>query len=228
MWELDYKESWIQKNWCFWTVVLEKTLKSPLDCKGIKPVNPKGNQSILIGRTDDEAEMPILWPSDAKNWLIGKASDVGKDWRQDEKGMTEDEIVGWHNRLDGHKFEQALGVGRWTGKPGVLQSMGSQRVVHDWATDLNWTEFWKEYLMLTSYLSLIRRYTWKCFLLGRCDLLRSLSIPWGKSEQWILHLEAKYSPLSVRTCILKSRYSLKKWIWKLHYRILYLFLFNSF
>ena len=126
-----------------------------MDCKGIKSVNPKGNQSILIGRTDDEAEMPILWPSDAKNWLIGKASDVGKDWRQDEKGMAEDEIVGWHNRLDGHKFEQALGVGRWTGKPGVLQSMGSQRVVHDWATDLNWTEFWKEYLMLTSYLSLI-------------------------------------------------------------------------
>ena len=95
---LSTPSSWVvpvhQPQWCFWTVVLEKTLKSPLDCKGIKPVNPKGNQSILIGRTDDEAEMPILWPSDAKNWLIGKASDVGKDWRQDEKGMTEDEIVG--------------------------------------------------------------------------------------------------------------------------------------
>ena len=104
MWELDHKESWALKNWCFWTAVLEKTLETPLDCKAIKPVNPKGNQSwIFIGRTD--AEAPILWPSDVKNWLIWKDSDVGKDWRQEEKGMTEDEIVGWHHWLSGHEFE---------------------------------------------------------------------------------------------------------------------------
>ena len=95
MWELDYKESWAPKNWCFWTVVLEKTLESPLDCKEIKSVNPKGNQSwIGIGRTDAEAEAPILWPSDAKNWLIWKDTDAGKDLRREEKGTTEDEIVG--------------------------------------------------------------------------------------------------------------------------------------
>ena len=97
MWELDYKESWAPKNWCFWVVVLEKTLASPLDCKEIRSVNPKGNQSwIFIGRTDAEAEAPILWPPDAKSWLIGKDPDAGKDWRQKEKGMTENEMVGWH------------------------------------------------------------------------------------------------------------------------------------
>ena len=102
MWELDYKQSWRLKNGCFWTVVLEKTLESPLNCKEIKSVNPKGNQSwIFIGRTDAEAETPILWPPDVKNWLIGKDPDAGKDWRQEEKGVTEDEMVGWHHRLDG-------------------------------------------------------------------------------------------------------------------------------
>ena len=104
MWELDYKESWVPKNWCFWTVVLEKTLESPLDCKEIQPVHPKGNQSwILIGRTDAEAETPILWPPDAKNWLIEKGPDAGKVLRQEEKGTTEDEMAGWHHRLDGHE-----------------------------------------------------------------------------------------------------------------------------
>ena len=106
MWELYCKESWVPKNWCFWTVVLEKTLESPLDCKEIQPVNPKGNQSwIFIGRTDTEAETPILWPPDAKNWLIGKDPDAGKDWRQEEKGMTEGEMVGWHPLFNGHEFE---------------------------------------------------------------------------------------------------------------------------
>ena len=110
MWELDYKESWAPKNWCFWTVVLEKTLESPLDCKEIKPVHPKEDQSwIVTGRTD--AEAPILWPPDVKNWLIWKDPDAGKDWRQEEKWTTEDEIVGWHHLHDGHEFEQALGVG---------------------------------------------------------------------------------------------------------------------
>ena len=106
MWELDHKESWVLKNWCFWTVVLEKTLESPLDCKEIIQFNPKGNQSwIFIGRTDTEAETAKVWPPDVKNWLIGKDPDARKDWRQEEKGMTEDEMVRWHHRLDGHEFE---------------------------------------------------------------------------------------------------------------------------
>ena len=105
MLELDYKESWALKNWCFWTVVLEKILESPLDCKKIQPVNPKGNQSwIFIGRTDAEAETLILWPSDVKNWLIWKDPDAGKDWRQEEKGTAEDEMVRWHHGLNGYEF----------------------------------------------------------------------------------------------------------------------------
>ena len=112
MGELEHKEGWWLKNWCLWTVVLEKTFESPLDCKEIQPVNPKGNQSwIFIGRIDAEAEIPILWPPDSKNWLTGKDPDAGKDWRPEEKGLTEDEMVGWHHGLNGHEFEQAPGVG---------------------------------------------------------------------------------------------------------------------
>ena len=110
MWELDHKEGWVPKNWCFWTVMLEKTLESPLDYKEIKPDNPKGNQSwIFIGRTDAEAEAPVLWPPDVKNWLIRNDPDAGKDFRQEEKGTTEDKVVGWHHRLNGNEFEQAPG-----------------------------------------------------------------------------------------------------------------------
>ena len=106
MWELYYKESWVLKNWCFWTVMLEKTLESPLDCKESQPVHPKGNRSwIFIGRTNAEVETPILWPPDGKNQLIGKDPGAGKDWRREDKGMTEDEMVGWHHRHDGHEFE---------------------------------------------------------------------------------------------------------------------------
>ena len=105
MWELDYKESWIPKNWCFWTVVLEKTLESPLNCKEIQPVHPKGDQSwAFVGRTDVEAETPILWPPDVKSWLIGKDPDAGKDWGQEEKVTTEYEMVGWHHWLNGDEF----------------------------------------------------------------------------------------------------------------------------
>ena len=112
MCELDYKESWVPKTWCFWTVVLEKTLESPLDCKEIQPVHPKGNQSwIFIGRTNAEAGTPVIWSPDGKSWLIWKDTDAGKDWRWEEKGMTEDEMVGWHHQLYGHEFEQAPGVG---------------------------------------------------------------------------------------------------------------------
>ena len=107
MWELDCEEGWAPKNWCFWTVVLEKTLESPLGCKEIQPVHPKGNQSrIFIGRSDAEAETSILWPPDAKNWLIWKDPDAGNDWRREEKGTTEDEMVGWHHQLYGHKLSK--------------------------------------------------------------------------------------------------------------------------
>ena len=140
MWKLDYKESWTPKNWCFWTVVLEKTLESPLDHKEIQSIHPKGNQSrIFTGRTDAEAETPILWPPEAHNWLIGKEPDAGKDWSQEEKGMTEDEMVGWHHWLNGHEFEQALGVGDGQGSL-VCCSPWDCRVRYDWVTELNWTE----------------------------------------------------------------------------------------
>ena len=116
MWELDYKESWAPKNWCFWTVVLEKTLESPLDCKEIQPVHPKGDQSwVFIGRTDVQAETPILWPPEVKSWLIGKDPYAGKDWGKKEKGTTENEMVGWHHQLDGHGFGWTPGVGDWQG-----------------------------------------------------------------------------------------------------------------
>ena len=112
MWELDYKESWGPKNGCFWTVVLEKTLESPLDCKETQPFHPKGNQSwVFIGRTDVEAETPILWPPDVKNWPISKDPDAGKDWRWEEKGMTEDKIVWGYHQFNGREFDQPPGVG---------------------------------------------------------------------------------------------------------------------
>ena len=148
MWELDHEESWAPKNWCFWTVLLEKTLESPLDYNEMKPVHPKGNQSrTFIGRTDAKTEAPKLWPPDAKNWLLRKDPDAGKDWRWEEKGMTEDEMVGWHHPLDQQEVEQAPGVGWassrswwWTGRPGMLQSMGSQ----SWTRLSNWTELSKK------------------------------------------------------------------------------------
>ena len=111
MWELAHKESWALKNWCVWTVLLEKTRESPLDCKKMKSVHPKGNQSwVFIGRTDVEAETPKLWPPGLDNWLIRKDPDMGQDWKQEEKRMTEDEMAGWHRQLNGHEFEQAAGV----------------------------------------------------------------------------------------------------------------------
>ena len=138
MWELDHKESWEWKNWCFWTVVLEKTLESPLDYREIKQVNPKGNQSwIFFGRTDAEAEALILWPPYVKNWLIGKDPDARKDWRQEEKGMTEDEMVGWHHWVNGHEFEQALGVGDGQGGLACYSPWGSKEL--DTTERLNWT-----------------------------------------------------------------------------------------
>ena len=137
--EVDCEESWGLKNWCFWTVVLEKTLESPLDCKEIKPVNPKGSQSwILIGRTDAEAQTPILWPPHAKSWFIGKDPEAGRDWGQEEKGTTEDEMVGWHHRLDGHEFEWTPGVGDGQGGLVCCDSWG--RKESDTTEPMNWIE----------------------------------------------------------------------------------------
>ena len=139
MWELDYKESWALKNWCFWTVVLEKTLESLLDCKEIQPVHPKGDQSwVFTGRTDVEAETPILWASDAKSGLIWKDPDAAKDWGQEEKGKTEDEMVAWHHRLNGHGFGWILGVGNGQGGLAYCGSWGC--IESDTTERLNWTE----------------------------------------------------------------------------------------
>ena len=139
MWELDYKESWALKYWCFCTVVLEKTLENPLDCKEIQPVHPKGNHSwVFIGRTDAEAETPILWPPDVKNWLTRKDPDAGKDWRQEGKGMTENGMVGWHHQLDGHEFEQVPGVGDRQGSLVCCSPWGCKEL--DMTELLNWTE----------------------------------------------------------------------------------------
>ena len=139
MWELGYKESWVQKNWCFWTVVLEKTLESLLDCKEIQPVHPKGNQTwMLIGRTDVEAETPIFWPPDVKSWLIWKDPDVGKDWRQEEERTTEDEMVRWHHWLIGHKFGSTLGVCDGQGGLECCSSWGCTEL--DTTERLNWTD----------------------------------------------------------------------------------------
>ena len=149
MWELDYKESWAPKNWCFCTVVLEKTLQSPLDCKEIKLVHFRGlfrghfrvhlESCIFIGGTDVETEIPILWPPDAESWLIWKDPDAGKDWGRRRRGRQR---MRW---LDGITDTMDMGLGGlwelwWTGRPGVLQFMGSQRVRHDWVTELNWTD----------------------------------------------------------------------------------------
>ena len=139
MWELDHKGGWVLKNWCFWTMVLEKTLESPLDCKMIKAVNPKGNQSwIFIGWTDAGAETPILWPPDVKNWLIGKDPDAGKDWRQEEKGMTEDKMVGWHYELNGYEFEQAPGDGEEHGSLACCSPWGyKESEMNEWLNNNN-------------------------------------------------------------------------------------------
>ena len=149
MWEWDCEESWAPKNWCFWTVVLEKTLESPLDCKEIQSVHPKGLDVhwkgvhcslswVFIGRTVDEAETPIFWPPDAKSWLIWKDPDVGKDWRQEEKETTEDEMIRWHHWLNGHGFEWTLGVG--DGQEGLVCCCSWGRQESDMTEWLNWTE----------------------------------------------------------------------------------------
>ena len=139
MWELDCEESWALKNLCFWTVVLEKTLESPLDCKEIQPVHSKGDQPWdLFGRNDAKAETPVLWPPHVKSWLLGKDSDAGRDWGQEEKGMTEDEMAGWHHWLDGHESEWTPGDGDEQGGLACCDSWGLKEL--DMTERLNWTE----------------------------------------------------------------------------------------
>jgi len=139
MWDLDCEESWVPKNWCFWTVALEKTLESPLDCKEIQPVHPKGDQPwVFIGRTDAKAETPVLWPPHAKSWLIGKVSVAMRNWGQEEKGMTEDNMAGWHHQLDGREFEWTPGVGDGQGGLECCNSWGCNE--SDITEQVNWTE----------------------------------------------------------------------------------------
>ena len=175
MWELDCKESWAQKNWCFWTVMLEKTLESPLDCKEIQPVHPKGDQScVFIGMTDVEAETPILWPPDVKSRLIWKDPDAGKDWGQEEKVMTEDEMIGWHHWLNGHEFGQAQGVGDGQGGLACCGSWG--RKESDTTEWLNWTELCKRYMInrLSMFLKLFVNLL--LVVLGPCCCVRAFSV----------------------------------------------------
>ena len=149
MLELDYKESWVPNNRCLWTVVLEKTLESPLDCKEIQQVHPKGDHSwVFIGKTDIEAENPILWPPDAKSWLIWKDSDAGKDWGQEERMTTEEEMAGWHHWLNGLGFGWTPGFGDGQGGLGCCGSWG-HRV---WVTELNWKGKW--YSSVVTFLAL--------------------------------------------------------------------------
>ena len=193
MWELDCKESWAPKNWCFWTVVLEKTLESPLDCKEIQPVHPEGNQSwVFIGRADADDETPVLWPPHLKSWLIGKDSDAGRDWGQEDKGTTEDEMAGWHHRLNGHVFGWTPGVGDGQGVLACCDSWG--RKESDVTEQLKWTELIKS---LCFSLTVVAAHSppipqcywpfpyirWTAFLLPFCILTHSLNhLAWGIVE----------------------------------------------
>ena len=154
MWELDCEEGWVPKNWCFWNVVLENTLEGPLDCKEIQPVHSEGDQPWdFFGRNDAKAETPVLWPPDAKSWLIGKDSDAGRDWGQEEKGTTEDEMAGWHHELDGHESEWTLGDGdgQGTWRAAIHGVAKSRTWLNDW-TELNWTEVRNCVLQMNSSL----------------------------------------------------------------------------
>ena len=184
MWEVDYKEGWVPQRINSFKLVLEKTLESPLDYKETQPVHPKGDQSwVFTGRTDAEVETPILWSPDVKSWLIGKDPDAGKDWGQ-EKGATQDEMVDWHHRLSRHESEQTLADNKGQGRPGVLQSMQSQRVGQDWAIELNWNyskdwsisnvykmKFYEDvqYLIKFSILTFYIKSFRKCFKIFKID-----------------------------------------------------------
>ena len=167
------------KNWCF-EIVLEKTLHNPLDCKEIQPVHPKEDQSwVFIGRTGAEAETLVLWPPHGKSWLIGKDPDAGRDWGQEEKGTTEDEMTGWHHWLNGHGFDYNLGVGDGQGGLASCDFMGSQRVGHSWATELNWTE-----LMMKLKLQYFGLLMWRTQLTGKDWCWERLRAREGSNRAW--------------------------------------------
>ena len=151
MWEVDCQKSWAPKNWCFWTMVVEKTLESPLDCKEIQPVHSEGDQPwVFFGRTDAKAETPVLWPFHAKSWLVGKDSDAGRDWGQEEKGTTEDKM--WMASLTQWTWVWVNSRSWWwTGRPDMLRLMRLQRVGHDWATELNWPELKRIIIFATGF-----------------------------------------------------------------------------
>ena len=163
MWQWDCEESWVLKNWCFWTVVLEKTLESPLDCKEVQPVHPKGDQPWdFFGRNDTEAETPVLWPPHEKSWLTGKDSDAGRDWEQEEKGTTEDEMAGWHHGLDGRESEWTLGVGDGQGGLACCDSWGHKEL--DTTEWLNWTELKRVECVLTKKVNMCCNKCWLTWL----------------------------------------------------------------
>ena len=201
MWELDYKESWVPKNWCFWTVMLEKTLESPLDCKEVQPVCIKGDQSwVFIGRTDVEAETPVLWPPGAKSWLIWKDPDAGKDLGQEEKGPTEDEMVGWHHRLNGRESE-------WT--PGVDDGQGGLVCCGPWGhkesdttEQLNWRTPIKKCLVTIEAHIVLNRFI---KLGSTLKILKLLSLP---SRILLLHLTFSPSVYHHYAKLLSSAYLL--------------------
>ena len=170
--ELDHKESWALKNWCFWIVVLERTLESPLDCKEIQPVHPKGDQSwVFFGRNDAKAETLLLWPPHVKSWLIGKDPDAGKDWGQEEKGTTEDEMAGWHHQLDEHEFGWTPGVGDGQGGLVCCNSWGCKE--SDTTERLNWTDTLKNFLNGTKFY---RLYCLKFRMYGYCGWYKDIFI----------------------------------------------------
>ena len=182
MWELDYKKSWVLKNWCFWTMALEKTLESPMDCNEIQPVYSKGDHSwVFFGRNDVKAETPVLWLPHAKSWLIGKDSDAGRDWGQEEKGTTEDEMAGWHHRLNGHEFGWTPGVGDGQGGLACCNSWGHKEL--DRTERLNWTE-WKIISELLRFVCAGPTETWLFNLKWRLfffSLLQVWEKRWGTS-----------------------------------------------
>ena len=176
MWELDCEEGWTLKNWCFWTVVLEKTLESPLDCKDIQPVHPEGDQPWdFFGRNDAKAETPVLWPPHEKSWLVGKDSDATRDWGQEEKGTTEDEMAGWHHWLDECESEWTLGVGDGQGGLACCDSWGGKE--SDMTERLNWTELncsvvsYKSVDIFFGFACILSPLMWNNFL-GSYSLIR--------------------------------------------------------
>ena len=196
MWELDCEEIWEPKNWCFWIVVLEKTLESPLDCKEIQQVHPKGDQSwVFFGRTDAKAETLILWPPQAKSWLIGKDSDAGRDWGQEENGKTENEMAGWYHRLDGHEFEWTLGDGDGQGGLACCSSWGCKEL--DTTERLNsteltrWTFVGKVIFLLLNMLSRL--------VITFLPMSKHLLISWRQSPSTAILEPPKIKSLTVST-----------------------------